>query len=169
MRGFNGCILAYGQTSSGKTSLMRGLLGANGSGGLIAMCVRALLDNFEVDDEDSSHGRWKLKLSYLEIYNETIGCLLSQKSNLSLAGGGKDGGGGHGARRRRINLHPLAARPDAPGRGRVRARGPERAANGAVRVHRGVQHVPRRRGGHAGVLEHKSRGLVLLARLLEGW
>ena len=68
-------VFAYGQTSSGKTTTIRGDAGREG---LIPLCVRQVLDAVGAANRDapSSHG-WSVKMSYLEIYNETIGDLLS--------------------------------------------------------------------------------------------
>ena len=44
VRGFNGCVLAYGQTCSGKTTTIRGPSDGAAGGGLIAMSVKQLLE-----------------------------------------------------------------------------------------------------------------------------
>ena len=88
VRGFNGCVLAYGQTCSGKTTTIRGPSDGAAGGGLIAMSVIQLLEAIEIDEEP---GRWTLGLSYIEIYNETVGDLLSGRDGLALTDG-TDGG-----------------------------------------------------------------------------
>ena len=95
MAGFNAAILAYGQTSSGKTSLMRGLgrrgrdagIGEGQRVGLIALTVDALLSAMRADADPS---RWSLTMSIAEVYNETVNCMISGRSGLTLFDG-KDG------------------------------------------------------------------------------
>lgn len=66
-KGYNSCIFAYGQTGSGKTYTMTG---ANGEFGLIQRCMMGLLKLL------SGFESYELKLSYFEIYNQTIYDLL---------------------------------------------------------------------------------------------
>ena len=84
LRGFNAVVMAYGQTSSGKTTMIRGQRG----GGLVSKCVRGLLDGIAADADP---GRWALSLSYLEIYNESVNDLLNGACGLALFDQ-KDGG-----------------------------------------------------------------------------
>ncbi|TVU03982.1 hypothetical protein EJB05_50463, partial [Eragrostis curvula] len=69
VRGFNGTVFAYGQTSSGKTYTMRG--SANEQG-IIPLAVYGLFQHIQenVDRE------FLLRMSYMEIYNEEINDLL---------------------------------------------------------------------------------------------
>ena len=80
LRGFNAAVMAYGETASGKTTMVTGNA-VLGEEGLVAMCVQQLLHAFADDDEPS---RWSLKLSYLEIYNEVVNDLLTGASGLTL-------------------------------------------------------------------------------------
>ncbi len=84
LHGYNAAILAYGETSSGKTTTIRG---ARSSDGLIALCLSQLL---EAVSRDAEPHRWSLWLSYLEIYNESVNDLLSDSNNLQMYEG-KDG------------------------------------------------------------------------------
>ncbi|KAL3533577.1 hypothetical protein ACH5RR_007098 [Cinchona calisaya] len=70
VRGFNGTVFAYGQTSSGKTHTMRGSVSEPG---VIPLAVYDLFDiiHEEVDRE------FLLRMSYMEIYNEEINDLLA--------------------------------------------------------------------------------------------
>ncbi|XP_010543512.1 PREDICTED: kinesin-like protein KIN-7O isoform X2 [Tarenaya hassleriana] len=70
VRGFNGTVFAYGQTSSGKTHTMRG---SPNEPGVIPLAVHDLFDIIlqDVDRE------FLLRMSYLEIYNEDINDLLA--------------------------------------------------------------------------------------------
>ncbi|RLN98104.1 hypothetical protein BBJ28_00005922 [Nothophytophthora sp. Chile5] len=78
--GFNVCIFAYGQTGSGKTHTMEGPESDRG------VNFRALRELFTIRDERMAAGNFEcsLKLSILEVYNETIVDLLE--------GGGQAGG-----------------------------------------------------------------------------
>ena len=66
MGGYHGAVLAYGQTASGKTTMVRGSVGVRDEG-LITRCVDQLLTAFAAEEEPS---RYSLHLSYLEVYNE---------------------------------------------------------------------------------------------------
>jgi len=81
LAGYNATIFAYGQTSSGKTTTIRG--GA-GSEGLIPLCVRQVLAGVAAAQAQPGAARWSLKMAYLEIYNEVIGDLLSGQTNLAV-------------------------------------------------------------------------------------
>ncbi|XP_010413048.1 PREDICTED: kinesin-like protein KIN-7O [Camelina sativa] len=69
VRGFNGTVLAYGQTNSGKTHTMRG---SPLEPGIISLAVH---DLFDIITQDASRD-FLLRISYLEIYNENINDLL---------------------------------------------------------------------------------------------
>ena len=79
MRGFNGAVLAYGQTNSGKTTTIRGH--GKAPGGLLSLTIRDLLNLMAADTEP---GRWSLRMSYLEVYNEVILDLLTGRADLRL-------------------------------------------------------------------------------------
>ncbi|XP_060080344.1 uncharacterized protein LOC132559734 [Ylistrum balloti] len=70
--GYNACLFAYGQTSTGKTYTM---MGGQEDAGLIPRICEGLfshVDNFVDQDNLSFH----VKISYLEIYNERVRDLL---------------------------------------------------------------------------------------------
>lgn len=73
-QGFNTTILAYGMTGSGKTFTMSG---DRQEPGLIPLCVANIFDRIECAS-DSCGVSYKIKVSYLEIYNEKILDLLAQ-------------------------------------------------------------------------------------------
>ncbi|KAJ2736374.1 hypothetical protein IW152_000934 [Coemansia sp. BCRC 34962] len=78
MRGFNGTIFAYGQTSSGKTHTM---YGSGTELGIIKLAVRNM---FDIADSDSSR-EYLIRVSFLEIYNEILRDLLEpSKTNLKI-------------------------------------------------------------------------------------
>ncbi|DAZ98660.1 TPA: hypothetical protein N0F65_008786 [Lagenidium giganteum] len=70
--GFNVCIFAYGQTGSGKTHTMEGSENDRG------VNYRALQELFRIRDDRIASGNFEcsMKLSILEVYNETIVDLL---------------------------------------------------------------------------------------------
>ncbi|KAJ8724846.1 hypothetical protein PYW07_015804 [Mythimna separata] len=76
--GFNGTIFAYGQTSSGKTYTMTG---TDKSPGIIPLAVVNLFEIIRnVPDRD-----FLVRVSYIEIYNETVKDLLNiDKDNIKI-------------------------------------------------------------------------------------
>eukprot|EP00826_Nyctotherus_ovalis_P022017 TRINITY_DN17208_c0_g1_i3.p1 TRINITY_DN17208_c0_g1~~TRINITY_DN17208_c0_g1_i3.p1 ORF type:complete len:716 (-),score=267.91 TRINITY_DN17208_c0_g1_i3:108-2255(-) len=82
MEGFNGCVLAYGQTSSGKTYTMQGDLDDEDVKGLVPRLVGELFDKIE---EASEAIEFVIGVAMIEIYNEKIKDLLDpSKDNLSV-------------------------------------------------------------------------------------
>ncbi|XP_062087449.1 kinesin-like protein KIN-14C [Humulus lupulus] len=82
--GYKVCIFAYGQTGSGKTYTMMGRPEAPEQKGLIP---RSLEQIFQISQSLKSQGwKYKMQVSMLEIYNETIRDLLSsnRSSNADL-------------------------------------------------------------------------------------
>ncbi|TPX63734.1 hypothetical protein SpCBS45565_g06393 [Spizellomyces sp. 'palustris'] len=71
MEGFNGTVFAYGQTASGKTYSM---MGVDEQPGVIPQAVE---DIFAYIREQSGDREYLLRVSYMEIYNETIRDLLA--------------------------------------------------------------------------------------------
>ncbi|XP_039615167.1 centromere-associated protein E-like isoform X2 [Polypterus senegalus] len=69
LKGYNGTVFAYGQTSSGKTFTM---MGDDASYGIIQLAIN---DIFKCIDQTPQR-EFLLRISYLEIYNETITDLL---------------------------------------------------------------------------------------------
>jgi len=79
--GFNVCIFAYGQTGSGKTHTMEGPENDRG------VNFRALRELFSIRDDRMAGGNFEcsMKLSILEVYNETIVDLLEGGSRAAAA------------------------------------------------------------------------------------
>ena len=71
MRGYHGALLAYGQTATGKTHSVQG---TPKDPGLIPLAIE---DCFAFIEEDSSNRDYALRVSYLEVYNETLIDLLA--------------------------------------------------------------------------------------------
>ena len=96
--GYNGTIFAYGQSGSGKTYSMLGhesildSLSENKNNELYGIIPRAVFQIFDILKEFTRNGtKWKLSLSYIEIYNEKIKCLLSKKDGLKIREDPHDG------------------------------------------------------------------------------
>jgi kinesin family protein 5 len=82
LEGFNGTILTYGQTSSGKTFTMQGDLDSENFKGIIPRMVDTV---FEKIEQSSESMEFTVKASMLEIYNEKIRDLLDpSKNNLNV-------------------------------------------------------------------------------------
>ena len=89
--GYNGTIFAYGQSGSGKTYSMLGpdsvfeTLASSAENELYGITPRAVYQIFNIFKDFERNGtKWKLNLSYIEIYNEKIKCLLSKKDGLKI-------------------------------------------------------------------------------------
>ena len=74
LEGFNGCILAYGQTSSGKTYTMLGELDDAELKGIIPRLVDALFERIE---KAGNKIEFTIKSGMIEIYNEKLKDLLN--------------------------------------------------------------------------------------------
>lgn len=82
LSGYNGTIFAYGQTSSGKTHTMEGVLGDEKLQGIIPRIVSDIFNH--IYSMDSSL-EFQIKVSYFEIYLDKIRDLLDvSKNNLSV-------------------------------------------------------------------------------------
>jgi len=83
LEGYNGTIFAYGQTGTGKTHTMTGVIGDNSLRGIMP---RAFDDIFGHITADSDQTQFLVRASYLEIYNEEVRDLLSKnpKNRLEL-------------------------------------------------------------------------------------
>ena len=89
--GYNGTIFAYGQSGSGKTYSMLWpdsvfeTLESSAENELYGITPRAVYQIFNIFKDFERNGtKWKLSLSYIEIYNEKIKCLLSKKEGLKI-------------------------------------------------------------------------------------
>ena len=83
LEGYNGTIFAYGQTGTGKTHTMTGIVDNPAERGIM---TRAFDDIFASIKGDSDQTQFLVRASYLEIYNEEIRDLLSKnpKNRLDL-------------------------------------------------------------------------------------
>lgn len=80
--GYNGTIFAYGQTSSGKTHTMEGVIGDQSKQGIIPRIVNDIFNHiYQMEENLEFH----IKVSYFEIYMDKIRDLLDvSKVNLSV-------------------------------------------------------------------------------------
>ncbi len=78
--GYNGTIFAYGQTSSGKTHTMEGVLGDDDMQGIIPRIVNDIFNHIYSMEENLE---FHIKVSYFEIYMDKIRDLLDGKSTES--------------------------------------------------------------------------------------
>ena len=67
--GFNGTIFAYGQTSSGKTFTMQGILDNPEFEGITPRIIKTIYEHISNASEEN---QYIVKISLLEIYNEKI-------------------------------------------------------------------------------------------------
>jgi kinesin family member 5 len=82
LSGYNGTIFAYGQTSSGKTHTMEGILDAEESQGIIPRIVQDIFNHIYAMDTSLE---FQIKCSYFEIYLDKIRDLIDiTKTNLSV-------------------------------------------------------------------------------------
>ncbi|XP_024083598.1 kinesin heavy chain, partial [Cimex lectularius] len=80
--GYNGTIFAYGQTSSGKTHTMEGVIGDQMKQGIIPRIVNDIFNHIYAMEENLE---FHIKVSYFEIYMDKIRDLLDvSKVNLSV-------------------------------------------------------------------------------------
>lgn len=82
LAGYNGTIFAYGQTSSGKTHTMEGVIGDPGKQGIIPRIVNDIFNHIYTMEMNLE---FHIKVSYYEIYMDKIRDLLDvSKINLSV-------------------------------------------------------------------------------------
>eukprot|EP00730_Choanoeca_flexa_P003815 TRINITY_DN11513_c0_g1_i1.p1 TRINITY_DN11513_c0_g1~~TRINITY_DN11513_c0_g1_i1.p1 ORF type:complete len:1296 (+),score=285.48 TRINITY_DN11513_c0_g1_i1:64-3951(+) len=77
LQGYNGSVIAYGQTGTGKTFTIEGALEGEHRG-VIPRCVSHVFDHIQAAPEDS---QYLVRVSYLQIYNEKISDLLNPGSD----------------------------------------------------------------------------------------
>uniref|UniRef100_F6UK45 Kinesin-like protein n=1 Tax=Ciona intestinalis TaxID=7719 RepID=F6UK45_CIOIN len=82
LEGYNGTIFAYGQTSSGKTHTMEGVLHDDNLRGIIPRIIDDIFNHIYTMDENLE---FHIKISYFEIYLDKVKDLLDvSKTNLSV-------------------------------------------------------------------------------------
>lgn len=81
MRGYNGTIFAYGQTGTGKTYTMMGKENRIEDKGIVPNAFAHIFGQIAKYNEERS---FVVTATYLEIYNEDVRDLLSQKQNVKL-------------------------------------------------------------------------------------
>ncbi|CAF0863065.1 unnamed protein product [Rotaria sordida] len=82
LTGYNGTIFAYGQTSSGKTHTMEGIMSSDGQQGIIPRIVQDIFNHIYTLDANL---QFQIKVSYFEIYLDKIRDLLDvTRTNLAV-------------------------------------------------------------------------------------
>ena len=71
--GYNGTIVSYGQTSSGKTHTMEGVMGDPYLQGIIPRIVDDIFNHISALEENVE---FHIKVSHFEVYKDTIRDLL---------------------------------------------------------------------------------------------
>jgi hypothetical protein len=75
IQGYNGTIFAYGQTGTGKTFTITGILKDEAEKGILPRAFENIFQQIKGD----SKKQYLVRASYLEIYNEEIQDLLNKK------------------------------------------------------------------------------------------
>lgn len=81
LHGFNGTIMAYGQTGAGKTYTMLGPDTSNNTRGVIPHCLESI---FSYVKQNSVNYEWTIELSFIQIYCELILDLFSPQSKVTI-------------------------------------------------------------------------------------
>lgn len=76
LNGYNGTIFAYGQTSSGKTHTMEGVINDPTKQGIIPRIVNDIFNHIYSMEENLE---FHIKVSYFEIYLDKVRDLLDRK------------------------------------------------------------------------------------------
>ena len=88
LEGYNGTIFAYGQTGTGKTFTMEGDRTVPELKGIIPNSFAHIFGHIAKADD---HLKFLVRVSYLEIYNETVIDLINPGSQLNIREDGKMG------------------------------------------------------------------------------
>lgn len=81
LEGYNGTILAYGQTGTGKTYTMSGIPSSPQTKGIIPNTFAHIFGHIAKAKENQ---KFLVRVSYMEIYNEEVRDLLGKQLNKSL-------------------------------------------------------------------------------------
>ena len=76
LKGYNGCVFAYGATGTGKTYTM---LGNDKTKGLCNLTLEAIFEDIQKPEMEDY--QFEITVNYVEIYNEAIKDLLSSEKN----------------------------------------------------------------------------------------
>ena len=76
LQGYNGTIFAYGQTGTGKTHTITGILKDDKQKGIMPRAFQNIFSSISGDTKR----QYLVRASYLEIYNEDIQDLLDKKN-----------------------------------------------------------------------------------------
>ena len=88
LKGINISIFTYGQASTGKTFTMKGE--AKSNEGLIPLSIKEIFNS--LNNKEFSISKYLVKVSYIEIYNETVNDLIDpSRKNLEIRESGNKG------------------------------------------------------------------------------
>jgi len=103
LAGYNACLLAYGQTGTGKTYTMEGFHHGNAEErGIIPRAIEQIFSHIETHANDHDH--FLVRVSYLQLYKECVNDLLAVPPP-------NDGGGGGGEVEGSEDLPRMASLP----------------------------------------------------------
>ncbi|KAG5482190.1 hypothetical protein CUR178_06049 [Leishmania enriettii] len=77
--GFNATVFAYGQSGSGKTHTMTGVMGDNTLEGVIPRCVKHIFNTVEKRKEEVPGTTVSMYVSFMELYNGKVRDLLAKQ------------------------------------------------------------------------------------------
>ncbi|KPA76195.1 putative OSM3-like kinesin [Leptomonas pyrrhocoris] len=79
LKGFNATVFAYGQSGSGKTHTMTGVMGDTEMEGIIPRCVAYIFQSVKKIKEESPSMAVSMYVSFLELYNGKVRDLLAKQ------------------------------------------------------------------------------------------
>ncbi|KAG5508213.1 hypothetical protein JKF63_05469 [Porcisia hertigi] len=77
--GFNATVFAYGQSGSGKTHTMTGVMGDNKLEGVIPRCVKHIFSSVKKMKEEAPSNTISMYVSFMELYNGKVRDLLAKQ------------------------------------------------------------------------------------------
>ncbi|GET87637.1 Osm3-like kinesin, putative [Leishmania tarentolae] len=77
--GFNATVFAYGQSGSGKTHTMTGVMGNSTLEGVIPRCVKHIFDSVQKMKDEAPTTTVSMYVSFLELYNGKVRDLLAKQ------------------------------------------------------------------------------------------
>ncbi|EPY39698.1 OSM3-like kinesin, partial [Angomonas deanei] len=77
--GFNATVFAYGQSGSGKTHTMTGVMGDEEMEGVIPRCFKYIFDHVKETKEAEPNKVFSMYVSFVELYNGKVRDLLAAK------------------------------------------------------------------------------------------
>ncbi|CAM37894.2 putative OSM3-like kinesin [Leishmania braziliensis MHOM/BR/75/M2904] len=79
LSGFNATVFAYGQSGSGKTHTMTGVMGDNALEGVIPRCVKHIFNTVKMMKDEAPGTTVNMYVSFMELYNGKVRDLLAKQ------------------------------------------------------------------------------------------